>query len=148
MATKSSITAAEAIMRLEPLYQGSISRTIRTGADESLTHLQIQSLFLLNDLGPLAMHEISDKLHMSKQHLTRFVDALVKKGLLMRFQKDNNRRTVYICVTEEGKRALTSYVSFAISTVAEYVDSLSEEDKNAVAAAANRLTEIFEKIRK
>lgn len=143
MATKSSYNAAEAILRLEPTYQGTISRNIRSVMDESLTHLQIQALFLLNDIGPLAMNEISNKLHMSKQHLTRFVDSLVKRGLLERFQRAGNRRTVYIRITAAGEQALENYITYAIGIVAEHFDNLPEDDKTAIADAANIMTDIF-----
>lgn len=137
MASQSSLKAAETLMAFDPIYQGVINRSIRSVADESLTHLQIQALFLLHDVGPLAMHQISARLHMSKQHLTRFVDALVKRGLLERFQKENNRRTVYIKITELGTTALKKYIAYAIETVAEMLEKLEEKDKSDIIAAAD-----------
>lgn len=146
MATKSSIKAAEAMIRLEPIYQGKFSRNIRYFADETLTHLQIQALFLLRDCGPLAMHQISVRLHMSKQHLTRFIDTLVRRGILERFQMENNRRTVYIRITPEGEKLLDDYIRYAVDTFATMVDSLTEEEKNNITNAANVLLDVISKV--
>jgi len=146
MATKSSVKAAEAMVRLEPIYQGKFSRNIRYFADETLTHLQIQALFLLRDRGPMAMHQISSQLHMSKQHLTRFIDTLVRRELMERFQRENNRRTVYIRITEAGLRQLEDYVKYAVDTFASLVDSLSEEEKNNLTAAANTICTVLDRL--
>jgi DNA-binding MarR family transcriptional regulator len=146
MTTIPSKRAAEALMRLEPVYQGKFSRNIRSLADETLTHLQIQALFLLRDAGPMAMHEIAAHLHMSKQHLTRFVDALVRRGLLLRFQKPGDRRTVYIKVADEGLAALNGFYEQALQIIGRIVSKLPVEKQEELADAALKMFEIMESI--
>lgn len=146
MARVSSAAAAQAIMIFEPVYQGVISRRIRVVSDDTLTHLQIQALYLMRDVGPLAMHQISSRLRMSKQHLTRFVDALVKKGLLERFQKENNRRTVYIRITEDGLKALDEYILYATDVITDMMEKLDDEDRSKLVAAAEEMESVLSKL--
>lgn len=138
-----AVDALFAIMA--PLSDMFSRRTVRCG-DEYYTQLQLKALKLLKDEGPLAMNEISTALRMSKQQLTRFVDTLVKRSLMERFHKDNNRRTIYVRVTELGISEVNNFRKHMVEEQAPVLtEKASEEDKKHIAEAATLLAEMLEK---
>ncbi|NEW05716.1 MarR family transcriptional regulator [Paenibacillus sp. SYP-B3998] len=54
----------------------------------------------------LRMHELGNKVVLSRSGLTRLVDRLEKQGLLVRERSDADRRGAYAKLTREGKREL------------------------------------------
>lgn len=63
---------------------------------------QCYILETLNAEGPLAMNDLADKMHLSISTVTRVVDQLVQKKLVIRKEGSSDRRVRTIEMTEKG----------------------------------------------
>jgi DNA-binding MarR family transcriptional regulator len=64
---------------------------------------QCYILEALSSHSPLTMNELADKMYLSISTVTRVVDQLVKKGLVLREEGTHDRRIRTINMTPEGK---------------------------------------------
>ena len=69
---------------------------------ELLAHLEE------SDEGRLRMQELADVLPLTKSGLTRLVDRMESAGLLSRQECAEDRRGTFACLTDAGRRALTT----------------------------------------
>jgi DNA-binding MarR family transcriptional regulator len=137
--------AAESFSRMIP----SVSREIRkfeSTNGSALTPLQDRALKLSAEAGALPMNEIASRMQMSKQQLTRFIDSLVRKGYLERSFKENNRRTIFIRITQTGINAISGNYQSACDFHAREFEKLSDEDTAALRDCSDRLVEILSKL--
>ncbi len=61
-------------------------------------------LAALNDFGPLAQHEITDRLEVDRSQVVGFVDRLESQGLVTRARDAQDRRRVRVSLTPKGRR--------------------------------------------
>ena len=71
-----------------------------------LTKTQILILFALSGGRSLNMSQLSSYLASSKEQATRAVSPLVKDEYVTRFRSDENRKMVYVKLTEKGNQLI------------------------------------------
>jgi DNA-binding MarR family transcriptional regulator len=54
----------------------------------------------------LRMNELAGRVSYSKSGLTRVVDALEREGLVRRVRLEHDRRSIFLFLTEEGRRTV------------------------------------------
>lgn len=71
----------------------------------NLTHAQLNVLFILmdNDPVPVSANELKERILVSNPDVTRLLDRLVKKDLVIRNTCPENRRKIDIALTKNGK---------------------------------------------
>ena len=103
-----------------------------------LTKSQFIVLVALYSRGILNMTETSEFISSSKEQSTRAVAPLVEKGLVKRIELEDNRKRVYIELTENGHSFMKDFW--------EELHSLVEE-KLCSSLSAEELRELFESVR-
>lgn len=109
----------------------------------SLTHAQLNVLYILAKNAPEKLHSTDIKKHLivSNPDVTRLIDRLVRKGWVKREICPENRRKIDISITSEGKALFTKAHYSAKSATGSFFDSrISREE-------AIQLKEIFKKIK-
>lgn len=139
-------SAAKRIFDVWPIIQNTFMRRYEMQIDNSLTPLQIQALRMMAKNDKLAMNEISARMHMSKQQLTRFVDGLVRRGLFERIYDDNNRRSIFIQITEDGLNELRIFAEEGIEFFSFQLEELTDEEVEKVDEALVTIEEILGKL--
>lgn len=134
----------EEIVDIFPMMHDRFVR--RFEREQSFTQLQIGAMDMLRIDGPKSMRQISDALRMSKQQLTRFINVLVNRGLMRRFQQEGNRRTIYVELTEEGHRQLGDFTELKMQERMESILPLTTEDKEKLLAATKDFKTILQKV--
>lgn len=66
------------------------------------TWTQILILNLLDNEKKLSMSQAAKRLALPPQNLTKTIDSLENAGLIIRFHEENNKRLVYIQLTNTG----------------------------------------------
>lgn len=73
-------------------------------------------MFLANNPEYNTAHDMVEKRHLAKSHISAGVDVLASRGLLERYQREGNRKTIYLRLTEaaepivkEGRTLQTQY---------------------------------------
>lgn len=88
----------------------------------------------------LRMHEVADKVVLSRSGLTRLVDRLEKEGLLGRERTGEDRRGAYAVLTEQGLEALRqAWPVYARGIKNYFADLLTEEEITVLTGALERV---------
>jgi DNA-binding MarR family transcriptional regulator len=69
--------------------------------------------------GRLRMIDVSESLRLSKSGVTRLVDRLAERGLVLRAACPSDRRVVYVGLTDEGTSVLESAAPLVVSGLME-----------------------------
>lgn len=77
---------------------------VKTAQNLTLSHIKV--LKLLEFKKGLKMKDISEKLSIAPGGATYIIDSLIKVHLVERYRVDEDRRIVYIRLTEEGHKKL------------------------------------------
>lgn len=123
-----------------------LARSISKMADEEfrITGLSPTYAFLIcivNENTEISQKEISEKLHMTPSTITRFIDKLENKNLVIR---RSDGKTTLISLTKKGVE-LIPYISKAWQNLHErYSSILSEEENQELVIAINKVANKFE----
>lgn len=82
--------------------------------------------------GRLTVREVSEAVLINTGSITYVIDKLEKKGLLERSNCKDDRRVVYIQITDEGKKLMNTIFPAHQRVIEELFDGISEEDKKTV----------------
>lgn len=108
--------------------------------------LQKYALFILYKKGRHNMSELAEQLLITRQQLTKLVDALVEKGLAERGDDPGNRRHVMITLTESGRRCMEASVNNKLDALSKLLSALSDDDAKRFADAIKVIKEVLAKI--
>src|ERR1700733_10056797 len=100
-------------------------------ADQELLLPHFSVLATLDDLGPLAQHELAARLVLNGSHLVRYVDELERREAVRRDRDPDDRRRQVVSLTAAG-RALLAQLRTPIDEVQERFLAVLSEDERAV----------------
>lgn len=144
MATKYQGTTEE-VMALDGYIKLSraaeaVSRQINahlSGYD--LTISQFGALEALYHLGPLPSGELGDKILKSSGNMTFVVDNLIKRGLVFRQRREDDRRCVDIHLTPDGRSLIEKIWPSHLAGVVKTMESLSPDQQVQLASLCRTL---------
>ena len=88
----------------------------------------------------LRMHELAERVALSRSGLTRLVDRLEAEGLLIRDRSSTDRRGAYAVITEQGITALRQIWPTYARGIAEYFAQwLTLEEAQLLESAFGRI---------
>ena len=95
------------LIRLLPYWHYKVERTIRRNqTSKQISYETYFCLMTLKSCGQLKMGELANMLRLSKQQATHMVDSLYRYGLVERKENPNDRRSIYIGITDNGAHFL------------------------------------------
>ena len=80
----------------------------------------------------LTVREVSEAVLINTGSITYVIDKLEKKGLIERSNCKDDRRVVYIQITDEGKKLMDNIFPAHQRVIEELFEGISEEDKDTV----------------
>ena len=119
-----------ALFEIFPICQKFLLNTIDIPSMD-LTKTQILILFALSGGRSLNMSQLSSYLASSKEQATRAVSPLVKQEYVIRFRSDENRKMVYVKLTEKGNDLILKEKALVKDYLAKRFESLSKEDQES-----------------
>ena len=87
--------------------------------------------------------ELSDQLKITPAGVTHLINPLEETGYIERLQDPNDRRVVFIRLTEEGKQLAELLIAQAHERLAGLVDYLGDEDSRALIRVMSSTIEYF-----
>lgn len=78
--------------------------------------------------GPMRMSELAEQLNIARRSATTVVDTLVDKGLLVRSDDPDDRRSVLVSITEAGLSELSAALARRRTAAAQALESLNPTD--------------------
>lgn len=131
---------AREMLRLLPLLFRRIFQTSRRTVLPELPPTQLQTLMLLERMdGPACMTWLAEELRISRQQFTKVANALEERGFAKREQSHENRRTVFLTLTEEGKQALADVLRGAVIDLGGSLCSYTDEELDMLSRAISIL---------
>lgn len=92
---------------------------------------------------PKNMSTIARELSVTVGTLTIAMNSLVKKGYVTRQRGKEDRRVVYISLSEKGKRAYEHHAKFHQKMIEGAIAGLSEDEVEVLIKALSRLNQWF-----
>lgn len=90
--------------------------------------------------GSLRMHELADRLLLSRSATTRFADRLERSGLIERQAARSDRRGTIVVLTSEGKAELKRTAPVHLRGIIEhFVDRFDDDELAAIEQLFDRL---------
>jgi DNA-binding MarR family transcriptional regulator len=103
---------------------------------------RLSALSVIVFSGPLSLAELAAAEQVRPPTMSRLVEGLVQEGLVSREIPPDDRRSVRITATDEGRRLLEAGRERRVRTLAARLDKLAESERRALA----RGVEILERI--
>ena len=94
---------------------------------------------------PLTMTEFAKELGITKQQLTKLVNDLEDQNYVRRAHNTENRRQVYIEITDEGIAALDYMLGEILHEIIQTLEDFTEEDKEKIREYVGALSEMLER---
>lgn len=95
---------------------------------------------------PKNMSAIAKTLSVTVGTLTIAMNSLVKKGYVNRERGKEDRRVVYISLSEKGKRAYRHHEEFHRHMIAEILKDLTKEETKALVKSLAKLDQWFRRV--
>ena len=104
-----------------------------------VTVQQCYTLLAFEKRGKMTMNELSAELGLSSSTMTRNVDILVRRGYLERVKDDNDRRLVFVKLTEPGKELTAKLLQCECDFFAEALRTIPESEWENVVSSLKLL---------
>lgn len=93
---------------------------------------------------PKNMSSIAKKLSVTVGTLTIAMNSLVKKGYVIRERGQEDRRVVYISLSEKGRKAYAHHENFHRQMIHEILEHLTQEETEVLLKSLGKLTSWFQ----
>ncbi|MEZ4598968.1 MAG: MarR family transcriptional regulator [Syntrophotaleaceae bacterium] len=112
--------------------------------DHQITGPQLACLLALQAEEPLTVKKLAQQAFLSPSTVVGIVDRLEEKGLVKRCRSCNDRRSVFITVTEAGHRLLAAAPSPIQESLTHAIKGLPEEEMVAITIALEKVVDLME----
>ena len=106
-----------------------------------LTPEQFLLIDLLWNQGPMSQQQLADSMRKDRNSITKLVDALERKELLMRQRSKKDKRSNIIVLTEKAEKMKEDAKEAGISMLDHVLDGISEEELRGFLSTLNKISE-------
>ena len=96
-------------------------------------------LEMLHHLGPQTQTVIGKKLLVSKSNVVAIIDKLEKRNLVKRQRGVEDRRHMFVHLTEEGRELIAKLLPFHVATITEQMNWISAEEQRELGRICRKL---------
>jgi DNA-binding MarR family transcriptional regulator len=121
------------LLRASRLIEGVTRERLKSQFKATLPRFDVMAALYRTPAGML-MSEISRFLMVSNGNVTGIVDRLVSDGLVVRSQRDGDRRTSFINLTRKGRAHFAAMAAAHEGWVDELLGNISARDAEQLAA--------------
>lgn len=107
--------------------------------DVPLTPEQFMLIDLLWNHGSMTQQQLADQMHKDKNSVTKLVDAIEKKGFVVREQNLKDRRANTLVLTEKALQLKDSAKRKGISILDNILEGISEEELRSFLSTLHKL---------
>lgn len=107
--------------------------------DVPLTPEQFMLIDLLWNQGSMTQQQLADQMHKDKNSVTKLVDAIEKKGFVVREQSLKDRRANTLVLTEKALQLKDNAKRKGISILDNILEGISEEELRSFLTTLHKL---------
>lgn len=131
-----TLSPADALCQFIPPFM----RFLREGlAELNMSPARFQLLQTLKVNGAQSMIDLADRLSVTKRNVTSLVDGLEKDGLARRRSHPTDRRSTLVELMPEGEAAFAEAAKVQRRHLAELLEGIAPEQREAMAHALTQL---------
>lgn len=108
--------------------------------DVPLTPEQFMLIDLLWNHGEMSQQELADQLQKDKNSVTRLVDAIERKGFVVRRQNTSDRRSNTLVLTEQAEKLKADAKQKGISILDKMLEGISEDELRTFLTTLRKLS--------
>ena len=115
---------------------------MREVSDHDLTLSQLKTLSLLSELppsSPLSLKEVAERLGISLPAASRAVDPLVRRGLVVRREDEEDRRIKRVSTTAEGDALTQRLMAARVSALEVLISGFSVTERRKLGDALDEI---------
>lgn len=119
------------INRLDELGQQFLRRMHQELAgvmEKGVTGNQFVVMKMISDRGRVTVSEVAEDLSVSLSAVTALVDRLCRAGMVVRHRSEEDRRVVWLELTEEGRNVVQACQEGRQRLIQRYLGQLDEEE--------------------
>ncbi|WP_416327497.1 MarR family winged helix-turn-helix transcriptional regulator [[Eubacterium] hominis] len=90
--------------------------------------MMLDAILSINDGDLVKMSDISTYLQVTPAAVSQFIKGYEKKGWVERIVLENDRRSVYIKVSDQAKEVMQTCEKHMTKSLYEFIEALGEED--------------------
>ena len=94
---------------------------------------------------PVTMTQFANEMGITKQQLTKLVNDLEEKQYVVRSHNKENRRQVYISITDSGIQHLEKMLGGIVHEILTTLSDFPEEDKQKIAECSEIMSTLLRK---
>ncbi|HET6792794.1 MAG TPA: MarR family transcriptional regulator [Acidimicrobiales bacterium] len=142
-ASEGAAVDADAVARLR-LVLLRLARRLRRHAESGITPSQLSVLSSVGAHGPMSLADLAAHEGVQPPSVTRMVSALEEAGLVRRTGSPDDRRTVLVQLSPEGRRALDAVRRRRDAWLAAHLARLEDDERARLEAALPVLERLLE----
>lgn len=109
-----------------------------------LTPEQFLLIDLLWNQGDMSQQQLADQMHKDKNSVTKLVDAIERKGFVVRLQNPHDRRSNTIVLTEKAQEIKLGAKKVGISLLDQMLEGIDEEELHNFLGTLRKLSDNME----
>jgi MarR family 2-MHQ and catechol resistance regulon transcriptional repressor len=137
--TQKEIRALNAFINFMRAADSVSSRLSRLLAKHGLTMSQFGALEALYHLGPLTQNELAKKLLKTSGNITMVVDNLEKRDLVKRVRSPEDRRSVSVTLTKNGRKFIESIFPQHVGSIVSEFEVLIPREQEVLRQLCRKL---------
>jgi MarR family 2-MHQ and catechol resistance regulon transcriptional repressor len=137
--TETEKRALNTFIKLTRCTEALMARLNNCGSLEGLTISQFGVLEALLHLGPMNQSEIGSKLLRSGGNITLVIDNLEKQGLVRRQRDNEDRRMVFVSLTEQGYQLISRIFPQHLQAILQELSVLSPHEQETLGELCRKL---------
>jgi DNA-binding MarR family transcriptional regulator len=144
--TKSASSGSECaalLMDVVPPVMGRIRREMRSHRAPGISVPQLRTLIFLNRHEGASLSEVADHIGLQLPTMSKTVDALVSRKLVLRKASSGDRRRISLKLSAQGIDVLRQTRSAAEADLADTLKSLTPAQQDTIIEALTALGAIF-----
>lgn len=108
-----------------------------------ITVAQVVCLYEIHEKGAHTLSRLSRNVHLSASTLVGIVDRLEEKGLVKRTRDTEDRRAIFIGITNKGRKFVESSPHLLHNRLDEKLKNLSESEQIIIANSLDLLVDML-----
>lgn len=114
-------------------------RQFREQGEHDISTTQFQALAILDEVQPITAMAMAGLLRIAGPTATRALDSLDRRGLLLKERDPQDRRIVWLRLTDSGREQLQAERQRQLEWVRRLLESLGDEEQAMLAATLEKL---------
>lgn len=110
-----------------------LTRKVNKEADKALeqiglSYFEFKVMCALDEEGKVPMSRVAEKYMLTKAGLTSIIDRLEEKNLVKRVRSEEDRRVIYVELTDKGREKLAESRKVFQEVLANFMRKISEDE--------------------